>query len=99
MDNRSKRDLQTIDTQIPQHASAMKSKYTQLDPYNDNNSGYRSPNSVLIPDQMVRQNRLLDNGNGGYAASKRHYYDSPQAADGGAYRVMSNEKDSQMMAQ
>ena len=92
-DNRSKANMHTIDTEAPRHASAMKSKYSQLDPYNDEGV-YRSPNNVTLPpDLMNRQNRLLDNGNGGYAASKRHYYDSPLATDNMAYRVMSNEKD------
>ena len=71
----------------------MKSKYSQLDPYNDEGAYDRSPKNSLPGDLMSRQNRLLDNGNGGYAASKRHYYDSLHASDSMAYRVMSNEKD------
>ena len=63
----------------------MKSKYTTIDPYNDVNLDHTVPNHVY------RQNRLLDNGNGGYAASKRHYYDSPTGSDSLAYKVMRNE--------
>ena len=88
MDSRSKANLEGLPgTDDRRHASAMKSKYTTIDPYNDVNLDHTVPNHVY------RQNRLLDNGNGGYAASKRHYYDSPTGSDSLAYKVMRNEQE------
>ena len=69
----------------------MKSKFQTMDPYAD------APMENTVPAHVYRQNRLLDYGNGGYAASKRHYYDSPTGSDSMAYKVMQNEQENQLL--
>ena len=74
--------------------SAMNKHYSTQDPYNvnpKNNGSLQNRNNLDI---RHVNNRLLDNGNGGYAAMKRHYYDSPLNGDNGdALNVIRMEKE------
>jgi hypothetical protein len=69
----------------------MNSHYSPIDPYNSELKNEGNLNVRHI------NNRLLDNGNGGYAAMKRHYYDSPLSSHrGDALQVIRMEKETEI---